>query len=125
MKARSNQPHKVEASEEKRKGAAIRYVSSPSLCYNKVCGAERARSAPPTALPVEERGWLIALHQNLSSWAVIDCGRIEEKEEWEYTMGSLNIGQTPQSDKPIRTLHLHSLAVTPSHFAAKMCDLSD
>jgi len=44
---------------------------------------------------------------------------------FSHTMGSLNIGQTPQSDKPIRTLYLHSLAVTPSHFAAKMCDLSD
>ena len=35
-KAPSNQPHKVEASDEKKKGAAIRNVSSQSLCYNKV-----------------------------------------------------------------------------------------
>jgi len=65
--------------------AAVRYISSPSLCYNKVCGAERARSAPPAALQGGGRGWLIALHQNLSSLAVIDCGRIEEKKwVWEY-----------------------------------------
>jgi len=69
----------VSISEEKGEEAAVRYISSPSLCYNKVCGAERARSAPPAALPGGGRGWLIALHQSLSSLAVIDCGRIEEK----------------------------------------------
>ena len=32
-----------------------------------------------------------------------------------------NIGRTPHSDKPIRSLHLHSSSVTLSNFTAKMC----
>ena len=55
---------------------AIRCISSPSLWINKVCGAERAMSM----LPAFDCGWLNALHQiYLSSWAVIDCGRIKKR----------------------------------------------